>query len=129
MLSAGMITVIMLFGILYFHNPETAGFYPQCPSKLLTGYDCAGCGSLRGLHALMHGDIGAAWRFNPAIFVAFVVLALIGVSGLHRHRLSAKYAGKRTLSFSRRCAAITGHPAFPLSLLVLIVVWTIVRNL
>ena len=51
--------------------------FPKCPFRLLTGLQCPGCGSQRALHALLHGDIAGAWRFN-AMLVAFIpVLAVM----------------------------------------------------
>lgn len=43
---------------------------PKCVFKALTGHDCPGCGFQRALHALLHGDIAAAWRYNAFVFFA-----------------------------------------------------------
>lgn len=115
--------------VLYNFDPLTAGFYPQCPSRLLTGYDCAGCGSLRGIHALLHGDVTAAWHFNPAIFFALAALALIAMAGMHRVRPLSRHIPLPLYRFSQQCARVTDHPAFPLTLLCLIVAWTVIRNI
>ncbi len=46
-------------------DPNAAGNpFPPCMFHLLTGYFCAGCGITRALHALVHGDLMAALRFN-----------------------------------------------------------------
>ena len=65
--------------VLFFCDPMTSMFYPRCPSQLLTGYDCPGCGTLRALHALMHGDIDAAWNYNAAVFFA---IPMVGVADI-----------------------------------------------
>ena len=62
--------------VLFFFDPMTSAFYPRCPSKLLTGYDCPGCGTTRALHALVHLDFGAALRYNAALFVLGPLLLL-----------------------------------------------------
>ena len=111
------------------YNPETAGFYPQCPSKLLTGYECPGCGSLRGIHALLNGNFAETWRFNPAIYFALALIAAIGMAGIHRTEAIASRMPCKMLHFSRRVARITDHYAFPLSILAATIIWTIVRNL
>lgn len=54
-------------------DPNRAGHYPTCPFLLLTGRYCPGCGSLRAVHALVHGDVGAAVGLN-VLTVAGVVL-------------------------------------------------------
>ena len=56
----------------------------------LTGLACPGCGGLRALHALLHGQIAAAFRLNP-LFVAGlpVAVALAGVWLVRRRRAPA----------------------------------------
>ncbi len=61
--------------LLYFYDPTTAGFFPICALHALTGLDCPGCGGLRAVHQLSHGNIAAAWHFNP-LFVALLPIAL-----------------------------------------------------
>ena len=123
------LTAFLAFLIILFNfNPENSGFYPVCPSKLITGYDCPGCGSLRAMHALMHGKVAAAWHFNPAIFFAFIALALLAVAGIHRSPIASKMP-ERVLVMSGKTARLTDSPLFPLSILILVVVWTIVRNI
>ena len=45
----------------------------------MTGLDCPGCGSLRALHQLLHGNIKSALHFNALLVCglpfAFTVLA------------------------------------------------------
>lgn len=45
-------------------NPNESSAYPQCPLRLVTGYDCALCGGLRATHALLGGDVARAARQN-----------------------------------------------------------------
>lgn len=45
-------------------DPNEAVWMPKCALKLLTGYDCPGCGATRALHAALHGDLTAAIRYN-----------------------------------------------------------------
>lgn len=51
--------------ILRIFDPATSGFFPPCPVRYLTGFYCPGCGSLRALHALLHGNLRRAWAMNP----------------------------------------------------------------
>ncbi len=64
-------------GVLFFLDPATHGFYPQCLFHRLTGLDCPGCGGLRAMHQLLHGHVGQAFYLN-----ALVVLGLPLVAGL-----------------------------------------------
>lgn len=49
---------------LYVVDPAVGGLFPPCPWRWVTGLLCPGCGALRGTHALLHGDLAAAWRLN-----------------------------------------------------------------
>jgi hypothetical protein len=56
-------------------DPNQSGHYPTCPFLAITGYYCPGCGSLRAVHALAHGDVGAAVGLNVLTVVGLVVVA------------------------------------------------------
>jgi Protein of unknown function (DUF2752) len=64
-------------GYLTAVDPARPGHYPSCPFHLLTGKYCPGCGGLRALHDLLHGQLIAAISSN-----LLVVLALPVVVGL-----------------------------------------------
>ena len=51
-----------------------------CPFRAVTGWDCPFCGGTRLGSALLHGDVVAAFWFNPVVFVALAVLTLVGVA-------------------------------------------------
>ena len=60
---------------IWLGDPTTPnGPIPVCPTKALLGIDCPGCGSMRMLYSLMHGDLSAAARFNALGLVAVVLL-------------------------------------------------------
>ncbi|MBX3313566.1 MAG: DUF2752 domain-containing protein [Actinobacteria bacterium] len=61
--------------VVFLRDPSQPGHYPTCPLKALTGLDCTGCGSLRGTHALLHGDLFGAVGHN-ALLVPGAVLVL-----------------------------------------------------
>ncbi|HEX8169217.1 MAG TPA: DUF2752 domain-containing protein [Thermoanaerobaculia bacterium] len=69
--------------VLYTFAPAQSPWMPQCVFHSLTGLDCPGCGTTRALHALLHGDIAAAWRFNPILFL-FTAVALCAAPSLVR---------------------------------------------
>lgn len=52
--------------------------FPPCPVFYLTGWYCPGCGSLRALHQLLHGNLQAAWAMNPLtiLFLPFICYGL-----------------------------------------------------
>lgn len=50
-----------------------------CPFRMATGWDCPLCGGTRLGTALLHGDVVAAFSYNPVVLVGLVVLAVLGV--------------------------------------------------
>jgi len=85
---------------LFIFEPGKSGFFPACPFRLLTGFTCPGCGSTRGLHYLLHGDVVTAFEFNPLMVLSlpFLLYALLryttaAVRGrpLQKHYVEAKY--------------------------------------
>jgi hypothetical protein len=50
--------------VLFFFDPATTGLYPPCLFKTFLGVQCPGCGSLRAMHQLLHGNVAAAWALN-----------------------------------------------------------------
>ncbi len=61
--------------VLFFFDPRFYGFYPVCRFHQVTGLLCPGCGSLRALHSLLHGDLAAALRFNGLLVCSLPLLA------------------------------------------------------
>lgn len=61
--------------LLWVFDPATSGVFPPCPVRYLTGWYCPGCGSLRALHQLMHGNLRAAWTMNPLALMLSPFLA------------------------------------------------------
>jgi hypothetical protein len=57
-------------------DPNQPGHYPTCPFLALTGYYCPGCGSLRAVHDLAHGDLHGALARNPLTVVAVAALVV-----------------------------------------------------
>ena len=60
-------------------DPNDGGPYPLCPTRSLLGIDCPACGTLRGLHALLHGRIGTALDHNLLLLVAVPVGVMLWV--------------------------------------------------
>ena len=56
--------VAAILSALYLLDPVSHRFMPKCPSKLITGYDCPGCGIQRAVHAALHGRFAEAWAYN-----------------------------------------------------------------
>lgn len=114
-----LVLAVILGGLLViaFLPPDEHSFYGTCIFRSVTGLDCAGCGTLRGAYALLHGEIPQAWRLNAlfVISIPFLVYALL---------IQFRWVPERgfvytVYSFFNRWWIIIG----------LIVLWTIARNL
>ena len=66
---SGAISVAL--SALFVFDPAIWSFYLPCPFHELTGLYCPGCGSLRAIHQLLHGNLTVALGLNP-----FMVLSL-----------------------------------------------------
>ena len=63
---------------VFFFDPATHRFFPDCTFHKLTGLNCPGCGATRSLHALLHGEFQAAVRDNALFIAAIIFLAVRG---------------------------------------------------
>ena len=73
-IGVGVVITLLLMVVLAFYysfDPQRYLLFPKCLFRLMTGYQCPGCGSQRAIHSLLHLRIGEAFRYN-----AFMVLAL-----------------------------------------------------
>jgi hypothetical protein len=61
--------------LLYAVNPGESGLYPPCPFRAWTGLYCPGCGTLRALHQLLHGNLKTAFFLNPLAVILLPALA------------------------------------------------------
>ncbi|MCV7422777.1 DUF2752 domain-containing protein [Mycobacterium yunnanensis] len=107
--NAGALTGALAY--IGLRDPHAAGFgFPPCPFRMLTGWNCPGCGGLRMTHDVLHGDFAAAVVDNVFMLVALPMLALW---------LVARWR--------------TGLKLMPTSAVVVVVVatvaWTVIRNL
>jgi hypothetical protein len=66
--------------LLFTFDPAVTRWFPSCPLFALTGWRCPLCGSLRAVHALLHGHFTAAIAFNPMTTAGAVAT---GLSALH----------------------------------------------
>jgi hypothetical protein len=91
-LFALAVVVTTFAALIYLRllNPATpgTGYYPSCPFHTLTGLNCPGCGTLRGLHQLTHGHLITALNYNvlmvlslPFVGYTFVSYALVALRG------------------------------------------------
>ena len=68
---------------LHVRDPHEAGSWGLCPWLLLTGTACPGCGGLRAVNDLTHGDVAAAFSSNALLVVSLPLLAVLWTRSLH----------------------------------------------
>ena len=61
--------------IALFAVASTFRDMPLCPFRHFLGWSCPTCGTTRSVWAILHGNLAAAWGFNPIGFI--VVIALV----------------------------------------------------
>ncbi|MGA9493320.1 MAG: DUF2752 domain-containing protein [Mycobacterium sp.] len=106
--GALLAAALAYIGLVDPHDPNS--FFPVCPFRLLTGWNCPGCGALRMIHDVLHGDLTAAVADNVVLLVGIPLLA---GWGLLRHR-----RGKPPLTIPMTAAVLST-----------LLAWTVVRNL
>ena len=101
---------------LAVRDPEQPGHYPVCPFHAMTGLWCPGCGSLRAIHALAHGDLATALHRNVLVLPALAYLAVAWVGWL-AHSLGKPRSSRVTPPSALWCV------------LVVVVAFAVLRNL
>lgn len=110
--------VLALSVALHLRDPHESGSWGFCPWLLLTGTHCPGCGGLRAVNNLTHGDLAAAVSSN-ALFVGCAPLAV----GLWVRSLRQRWRGVRQPWPPGAVTVVTA-----VSVAVIVVFW-VVRNL
>src|SRR5438128_2623296 len=113
-----LILVLLASGglLLFFFNPVEHGFYPTCMFHRTTGLLCPGCGSLRALHQLLHGNLIAALHLN-----ALLVLSLPWIGWQSARLAIGKYRHRRV--------AFTLSPGWLWLALAVLLAFGLLRNL
>lgn len=69
---------------LFVLDPARSPVFPPCPFHAMTGLHCPGCGTLRALHQLLHGNLLAALGLNPLTVLLLPPIAYSFLSGMVR---------------------------------------------
>lgn len=112
-----VLAALLVFGVIYFAiDPSTSGLFPRCTFLSLTGYKCPGCGTQRAIHALLHGDVAGAFKYNALLLVAIPWIAL------------CLYAESRRLRNPRLYARLNA-PLLIWLFLAMVLLWWLLRNI
>ncbi len=75
----------LLFGAVaaavFAFDPARVNIFPPCIFHRVTGLWCPGCGATRAMHQLVHGNLAAAFHFNPLAISILPVAAYLVVRG------------------------------------------------
>jgi uncharacterized protein DUF2752 len=80
-----LLTATLAAGVLvYRFDPAVTWWFPSCPWYALTGWLCPLCGSLRAVHALLHGHPLVALGLNPLTTLAGLTVGVaIAIDAIH----------------------------------------------
>lgn len=116
LIAAAVVAAALLLWLYAFADPAGSPLFPRCPFLSLTGLKCPGCGTQRALHQLLTGHFTAAWHYNPALIVSIPVIGVLYGAWLCRRRYPRFYMAVNSSSVI-------------LTIFLLFVVWTVVRNI
>ena len=103
--------------LLHVRDPSVDGSYGFCPFLELTGRPCPGCGGLRAVSALTHGDVVGALSSNLLAVALAVILIVVWAAWVVRR---ARGTDARMLVMSDRALVLV---------LVVSLAFGVVRNL
>lgn len=84
-----VVTVASVYAVF---DPMSCSIFPKCVFYSVTGLKCPGCGTQRALHAMLTGDLAAAWRYNAFLLVMLPVTAVLLAAEPLRGRAPRLYA-------------------------------------
>src|SRR4030095_11809237 len=76
--AAGFVGVFFAGGLALSALYATTGVGLPCPFRAITGWECPLCGGTRMGDALLHGDLGAAFEFNPLALAGLLIIGVLG---------------------------------------------------
>lgn len=85
--AALLLSLAVLLVMLYGHNPAGSSLFPPCPFRTASGgLLCPGCGTLRGLHQLLHGRLWQALSLNALMVLSLPLFVYLGAAHLSSRR-------------------------------------------
>lgn len=116
-----IIFLVALVGaaVLFFFNPVDYKLMPKCIFKMLTGLSCPGCGIQRCIHAMLHGRFLEGIGYNYFLIWSGPYALAFGIEEFLLPAGPAKQRMKRVLE----------HKYMVYPFVVMVLVWTVVRNL
>lgn len=79
-LKISLISIVVGAFLYYYYNfsPVTeSSKFLSCPSKMIFGLNCPGCGSQRMIHSLLHFRFSEAFGYNPLLFLVLPFVLIL----------------------------------------------------
>lgn len=99
-------------------DPTRYAWMPQCPLRLLTGWNCPACGIQRAFHAMLHGHFAEAFAYNYFFMFSIPYAILLIISSV------LKFFEK-----GEHYVRAVEHPLLARTYIILFIVWGVVRNI
>jgi hypothetical protein len=93
LLAAGVLVAAVA---LHLRDPHVEDSWGFCPWRLITGTSCPGCGGLRAVNDLTHGDVAAAASSNLLLVAAPPVVAGLWLRSMRQRWTGVRRAFPRT---------------------------------
>ncbi|HEX7737712.1 MAG TPA: DUF2752 domain-containing protein [Ktedonobacteraceae bacterium] len=77
---AGLLLLPLLFWLIPTSSVEHGP--TLCLYTLITGKHCIGCGMLRALSCLIHGNLTRSWDYNHLVIIVAPLLAYVWITEL-----------------------------------------------
>lgn len=115
-----IVLIVIIVAIIYLKlNPASSKWFPVCLFKVVTGYDCPGCGSQRMIHHLLNLQFKEALKANALLLVLIPYIIAGLIFDFIRHRKSYTGNTPGALFFGKTAIII---------LIIVVIVFTIIRN-
>lgn len=125
LLSAAFIGAATL--ALHLRDPHQSGSWGLCPLYALTGIYCPGCGGLRAVNDLTHGDLSAALSSNLLFVLTIPLLAWLWLGWLGRSWRGGP-ADPHGPHLARRIAGVDHRVLLGLAAFLVLISFTVLRN-
>lgn len=102
---------------LHLRDPHAQGSWGYCPSRVLFGISCPGCGGLRAVNDLTHGDLLAAASSNLLFVASLPLIAWVVVRWVLGAWSGQPYRPRWAASRAFQVAAVSA-----------VVLFTVLRN-
>lgn len=119
-IGSSIFIITGILAIIYkVYNPLVYNFFPTCPIKHVTGFDCPTCGTQRAAHLFLNGEFKAAFQQNPLIFILSPYILLWVYLKLIKNPTDRELKIFNTLYGNKALSIVVG----------LVIIFTIWRNI